>query len=75
MQTLAITAVLITVAILYQKLYCKRFRQYGHLPQLPSSLLWGHLKVFYDFTKRGKLDRHPGKKSAHERRIVTMNLT
>lgn len=61
MQAFAITAVLITVTILYRKLYDRRFRQTAHLPQLPSSLLWGHLKLFDEYSRRGKLDRHPGK--------------
>ncbi|KAK8054510.1 hypothetical protein PG994_009577 [Apiospora phragmitis] len=56
---IAFTIALITVTILYRKLHYKRFIQNAHLPQLPSSLLWGHLKVFDEFTKRGKTDRHP----------------
>ncbi|KAK8001003.1 cytochrome P450 monooxygenase [Apiospora marii] len=59
MQAFAITVTLITVTVLYRKLYHKRFRQTAHIPQLPPSLLWGHLKIFYDFTMRGKPDRHP----------------
>ncbi|KAK8137125.1 Cytochrome P450, partial [Apiospora sp. TS-2023a] len=55
----AIAAVVIIVTLLYQNIYYRRLRQFAHLPQLPPSLIWGHLKHFNDFTKRGKLDRHP----------------
>ncbi|KAK8004008.1 hypothetical protein PG989_003727 [Apiospora arundinis] len=56
---LTFTAAIITGAFLYRNLYYRRFIQNAHIPQLPSSLLWGHIKVFYDYTKQGKLDRHP----------------
>ncbi|KAK7953133.1 cytochrome P450 monooxygenase [Apiospora saccharicola] len=60
----AIAAVVIAATLLYQNLYYRRFQQFAHLPQLPPSLIWGHLKHFNDFTNRGKLDRHPGNKPA-----------
>ncbi|KAM7191691.1 Cytochrome P450 [Rhypophila sp. PSN 637] len=41
------------------KLRYLRFAQYAHIPQLPTSLLWGHLKTLGEFTKRGINDRHP----------------
>ncbi|KAK8032071.1 hypothetical protein PG990_001805 [Apiospora arundinis] len=56
---LTFTAAIITGAFLYRNLYYRRFIQNAHIPQLPPSLLWGHIKVFYDYTKQGKLDRHP----------------
>lgn len=59
-QAMLVTAVLLAGAYLYNKLLYKRFRQNAHLPQLPSSLLWGHLLLFDKFTKRGAIDRHPG---------------
>ncbi|KAI1385039.1 cytochrome P450 [Hypoxylon trugodes] len=58
-KALAIASLLVTVVYLYGKLYYKRFKQNAHLPQLSSSLLWGHLMAFDDFTKRGITDRHP----------------
>lgn len=59
-QAFAVAGLLVTGTYLYTKLYHRRFKQNAHIPQLPSSLLWGHLKVFDDFTKRGIPDRHPG---------------
>ncbi|KAK8062742.1 cytochrome P450 monooxygenase [Apiospora hydei] len=58
-QATAITLLLVAVTFLYRTLHYKRFTQNAHLPQFPSSLLWGHIKLFYDYTKRGKMDRHP----------------
>ncbi|KAK4209721.1 cytochrome P450 [Rhypophila decipiens] len=43
------------------KLRYLRFAQYEHIPQLPTSLLWGHLKTLGELTKRGTNDRHPDK--------------
>lgn len=37
-----------------------RFRQYAHLPQLPSSLLWGHLKALDGVMREGDRRRHIG---------------
>lgn len=58
---LTVASLLIAATYLYSKLYYKRFKQNAHLPQLPPSLLWGHLMTFDKFTKRGITDRHPGK--------------
>lgn len=60
-EALTIALLLVTATYLYINLYYKRFKQNAHLPHLPPSLLWGHLKTFDDFTKRGIRDRHPGK--------------
>ncbi|KAJ0109374.1 hypothetical protein J7T55_000299 [Diaporthe amygdali] len=49
----AITGLLATGTYLCTKLYHRRFKQNAHIPQLPPSFLWGHLMVFYEFTKRG----------------------
>ncbi|KAI1447778.1 cytochrome P450 [Annulohypoxylon stygium] len=58
-QAFVVASLLVTGTYLYSKLYYRRFKQNAHLPQLPSSLLWGHLMVFDKFTKEGILDRHP----------------
>ncbi|KAI1455996.1 cytochrome P450 [Annulohypoxylon moriforme] len=58
-QAFAIASLVITGTYLYSKLYYRRFKQNAHIPQLPSSLLWGHLLAFDKFTKQGILDRHP----------------
>ena len=56
---------IITVALfgpaLYSWLRYKRFKQYAYFPQMPSSLLWGHMKAVDDFIKAGKPMGHPGK--------------
>ncbi|CAH0026353.1 unnamed protein product [Clonostachys rhizophaga] len=54
-----LTSVVITATYLYIKLSEKRLKQYAHLPQAKASLLWGHLKLFDEYTKRGNHDRHP----------------
>lgn len=51
--------VTLLVTYLYRKLRYKRFQQYGRLPQMPSSLLFGHLKTLNSLIKRGEADRHP----------------
>jgi len=55
---LAATALLVTY--LYNRLRYKRFQQHAKLPQVPSSLLFGHLKALDELIKRGAADRHPG---------------
>ncbi|KAI8954549.1 cytochrome P450 [Xylaria longipes] len=44
---------------LYLKLRHKRFSQYASLPQLPPTLLLGHLKTLDEYMRRGAADRHP----------------
>lgn len=50
----------IVVSYAYSRLYYRRFRQFATIPQLPPSLLWGHLQAFDTFTRSGPKDRHPG---------------
>ncbi|KAI1385113.1 cytochrome P450 [Hypoxylon trugodes] len=57
LKPLMLVAVLLASVLLYRKLCYKRFVQYNRFPQLPTSLFWGHLKVYNEITKRGKLDR------------------
>ncbi|KAI1112398.1 putative cytochrome P450 monooxygenase [Nemania sp. NC0429] len=59
MQGVVISSLLLTAVYLFRKLYHKRFIQNAHIPQLPPSLLWGHLLTFDSYTKRGISDRHP----------------
>lgn len=52
----------ITVLVLsftFRRLRYIRFQQYANFPQLPSSLLLGHLKAFGEFIKANKPDAHP----------------
>uniref|UniRef100_A0A1Y1MQQ1 Cytochrome P450 n=1 Tax=Photinus pyralis TaxID=7054 RepID=A0A1Y1MQQ1_PHOPY len=58
-QALLVTAVLLAGAYLYRQLHYRRFRRNAHIPQLPPSLLWGHLLLFDKYTKQGIPDRHP----------------
>ncbi|KAL1854832.1 hypothetical protein Daus18300_011348 [Diaporthe australafricana] len=55
---LAAVAVLV-LTFTYRRLRYIRFQQYAHFPQLPSSLLLGHLKAFGEFMKASKPDAHP----------------
>lgn len=76
-QAFVVASLLVTGTYLYSKLYYRRFKQNAHLPQLPSSLLWGHLMVFDKFTKEGILDRHPGECSHHgnsRERLINIGL-
>ncbi|KAF4460676.1 cytochrome P450 [Fusarium albosuccineum] len=56
---IVVAALSLLVTYLYTTLRFKRFKQYAHLPQLPPSLLWGHMRVYDEFMKRGNKDRHP----------------
>ncbi|KAK8045466.1 cytochrome P450 [Apiospora rasikravindrae] len=58
-QALVVAALVLIGTYLYRKLYHMRFVALAHLPQHPSSLCWGHLRVFDEFMKRGIADRHP----------------
>ncbi|KAK8069977.1 cytochrome P450 [Apiospora phragmitis] len=50
-QAIAVTALLAAATYLYRKLYRQRLLAFAHLPQHPSSLFWGHLRVFDEFTQ------------------------
>ncbi|KAI1391550.1 cytochrome P450 [Hypoxylon trugodes] len=56
---LVLTALLLLAAYLYNRLRYKRFQQYASIPQLPPSLLLGHLKYMGDYLAQGPADRHP----------------
>ncbi|OTA63681.1 cytochrome P450 [Hypoxylon sp. EC38] len=56
---LVLAALLLLAAYLYNKLRYKRFQQYAGIPQLPPSLLLGHLKFMGDYLAQGPADRHP----------------
>lgn len=55
----AVAALLL--AYLYGRLHYKRFQQYAKFPQMPTSLLLGHLKYVDQFIRSGKPSGHPGK--------------
>ncbi|KAI1130289.1 cytochrome P450 [Nemania abortiva] len=54
-----LTSLLVLATYLYMKLRFKRFSQYASFPQLPSNLLWGHLKTMDEYMRRGEADSHP----------------
>lgn len=54
-----IAASTLLVTYLCVKLRYKRLTQYGHLPQLPPSVVWGHMLAYDEYSKRGEADRHP----------------
>ncbi|KEY72659.1 hypothetical protein S7711_09159 [Stachybotrys chartarum IBT 7711] len=58
-QAFVAASLVIAGTYLYSTLSYRRFKQNAHLPQLPSSLVWGHLITFDAFTKKGAADRHP----------------
>ncbi|KAK1834898.1 putative sterigmatocystin biosynthesis P450 monooxygenase stcS [Podospora conica] len=57
--TLVLVAIAALAAYLYNKVRHARFEQYKEIPQLKTSLVWGHLKVMNDFLIRREPDRHP----------------
>ncbi|KAI0971270.1 cytochrome P450 [Xylaria arbuscula] len=59
LRPILLASLLALATYLYLKLRHKRFNQYASLPQLPSSLLLGHLKTIDDYARRGEADRHP----------------
>ncbi|KAI1078699.1 cytochrome P450 [Whalleya microplaca] len=59
LKPLILAAFSLLAVYLYNKLRYKRFQQYGDIPQLPSSLLLGHLKLMGESLARGPADRHP----------------
>ncbi|KAM5377897.1 hypothetical protein ACJZ2D_004801 [Fusarium nematophilum] len=56
---LVLAAMSLLITYLFMKLHFKRFKQYAHIPQLPPSLIWGHMLVYDKFSKRGPKDQHP----------------
>lgn len=45
----------------YAKLRYKRFNQYAYFPQLPTTLVLGHLKTMDEFLRGGNPKGHPGR--------------
>lgn len=55
-----ISLVFVFAVHLVRTLYRNRFRRYAHFPQLPTSILGGHLGALDGFYRSRELDRHPG---------------
>ncbi|KAL4950111.1 cytochrome P450 monooxygenase [Aspergillus filifer] len=54
---LVLAAGILTLIYLCRLIWYKRFIQYAKFPQLPSSLLLGHLKIYNDISQSGPPDR------------------
>ncbi|KAF7128694.1 hypothetical protein CNMCM5793_003545 [Aspergillus hiratsukae] len=52
------TAILLVAALLYERLYYLRIKQYADWPQPKPSILWGHLKFLSEVQRRGDERRH-----------------
>ncbi|ETS73855.1 hypothetical protein PFICI_14801 [Pestalotiopsis fici W106-1] len=59
LRPILLAAIALLATYLYNKLRYKRLTQHAKLPQLPPSLLLGHLKTLDKLIKRGPADRHP----------------
>ncbi|PYH46164.1 cytochrome P450 [Aspergillus saccharolyticus JOP 1030-1] len=56
--TLLLALLPLLAIYLWQRLRYLRFNQHASWPQLPPSLLWGHMKALNEFVKRGEPRRH-----------------
>ncbi|KAK2615795.1 hypothetical protein N8I77_002522 [Diaporthe amygdali] len=56
---LFVAAVVLLVSYLYSKIRFKRLRQFARFPQLPPSVLLGHLQTVDEFVKRSEPGAHP----------------
>ncbi|RWA13335.1 hypothetical protein EKO27_g1792 [Xylaria grammica] len=57
--SLIFSAAALLIAYFYATLRYKRFSQYAHFPQMPTSLVLGHLKTMDSFIRAGKPNGHP----------------
>ena len=56
-----LSAALVALAFyLYTQLRRLRFEKFRGAPQLETSLVWGHMKVFNDFLTSSRPGAHPG---------------
>lgn len=46
---------------LYRRIRYKRLEQFAEFPQLPTSVILGHLGAVDEYTKRAPKGAHPGK--------------
>lgn len=64
LRLIILATALLSSVFIYRKLSYVRFKQYANFPQLPTSLLLGHLKIYNEITKRGEIDRDHGNLAA-----------
>lgn len=60
LKSILFAATALVITYLYNRLRYKRLLQHAKIPQVPPSLLLGHLKTLDELIKRGPADRHPG---------------
>lgn len=58
---LLFAALALLVPYLYRRIRFKRLQQYAEFPQLPPSLVLGHLQTVDEFVKRSPKGAHPGR--------------
>ncbi|KAJ8122726.1 hypothetical protein ONZ43_g1147 [Nemania bipapillata] len=57
--SLVLGATALLLSYCYVRLRYKRFSEYAHLPQMPTTLILGHLKTMDSFIRGGKPNGHP----------------
>ncbi|KAI0199111.1 cytochrome P450 [Astrocystis sublimbata] len=59
LRLLLFAGAVLLLTYLLTRLRHARFSQYAHIPQVPNHLIWGHLKIFGELSRRGvPADRH-----------------
>ncbi|RAH66289.1 cytochrome P450 monooxygenase [Aspergillus aculeatinus CBS 121060] len=53
---LLLSIVMLASVWLCRRIWYERFRRYRQFPQLPTSLLWGHLKIYHEIAQQGFQD-------------------
>jgi hypothetical protein len=53
-------AIPLFVVYLIREARYQRLKRYASLPQLQTSLVWGHMKALYEFIKLAPKDAHIG---------------
>lgn len=60
LRTILVAAIPLLILFLVHKIRYSRTTQYADFPQLPRSLLWGHLKALNEVIKSSKPNLHIG---------------
>jgi hypothetical protein len=60
-----LTGIPLLILYLVDRTRYLRLRQYGRFPQLPPSLVWGHMKALDEVMGQGDRRRHIGKRTTH----------
>ncbi|GKZ90012.1 hypothetical protein CBS63078_3259 [Aspergillus niger] len=54
---LLLTTIFLTSVWICRWIWYERFIKFAQFPQLPPSLLWGHLRIYHEVMQSGSLDR------------------